>query len=106
MKRRLLLAVLIGALATLLYAWIVEPRLLIVREIEIADADVPASFEGKRIAFLTDIHHGPSFSLQRVRAVVARTNALHPSNGIGTIRPPVRLFARPQIILINLRRSL
>ena len=76
--RRLILVVVTGALVTLLYAFGVEPRLLAVREIEIVDSDIPASFDGKRIAFLTDIHHGPYFSLERVRNVVARTNALHP----------------------------
>jgi predicted MPP superfamily phosphohydrolase len=69
---------LMGALVTLLYAYVVEPRWLIVREIEITDSDIPPSFDGKRIAFLTDIHHGPYFSLQRVTNVVTRTNALHP----------------------------
>lgn len=78
MRNLLLVVVLIGALAALLYAFAVEPRLLMVREIEIVDSDIPPSFDGKRIAFLTDIHHGPYFSLERVRNVVAKTNALHP----------------------------
>lgn len=65
MKRLLLLAVLIGAVATPLYAYGVEPRWLVVREVEILDPDIPASFDGKRMVFLTDIHHGAYFSLTR-----------------------------------------
>lgn len=69
---------LIGALLTLLYAAIIEPRWLLVREIEVQDPDIPPSFDGKTIAFLTDIHHGIYFSLQRVTNLVTRTNALRP----------------------------
>jgi predicted MPP superfamily phosphohydrolase len=72
------LVITMGVLMTLVYAYAIEPRCLVVREIDIVDADIPASFEGSTIAFLTDIHHGPYFSLDRVRNAVARTNALHP----------------------------
>lgn len=71
-------ALLVGALLILLYAALIEPRWLMVREVEVLDPDIPASFEGKTIAFLTDIHHGIYFSLDRVRSLVARTNALQP----------------------------
>ena len=76
--RKPLLVALIGALVTLLYASVIEPRWLIVREVEILDSDIPPSFDGKRIAFLTDMHHGPYFSLRRVKSLVDRTNALQP----------------------------
>ncbi len=75
---RLLLLVLVGGLLVLLYAAVIEPRWLVVREIAIQDPDIPPSFDGKTIAFLTDIHHGIYFSAQRVRNLVARTNALQP----------------------------
>jgi predicted MPP superfamily phosphohydrolase len=78
MKNLLLLVVVAGALVTFLYAFAIEPRWLRVRDVEIADSDIPPSFDGKTIAFLTDIHHGPYFSLERVRSLVARTNALQP----------------------------
>jgi predicted MPP superfamily phosphohydrolase len=75
---KVLLIVLLGALLTLVYSAAIEPRWLVVREVEIRDADIPPSFDGKTIAFLTDIHHGIYFSLGRVRSLVARTNALQP----------------------------
>lgn len=54
-----------------------EPYWLTVREVTIHDPDVPLAFNGLRIAFLSDIHHGPYFSLARVRNAVDRTNQLH-----------------------------
>ena len=55
-----------------------EPYWLTVREVTIHNPDVPLAFNGLRIAFLSDIHHGPYFSLARVRNAVDRTNQLHP----------------------------
>lgn len=39
---------------------------------------LPKAFAGVKIAFLTDIHHGPWTGLGYVRAVVARANELRP----------------------------
>jgi predicted MPP superfamily phosphohydrolase len=39
---------------------------------------LPEPFAGKTLALLTDLHHGPFNSLDFIRAVVARTNALRP----------------------------
>ncbi len=39
---------------------------------------LPSAFKGLRVAFLTDIHHGPFTWLSYVKAIVARTNALKP----------------------------
>jgi predicted MPP superfamily phosphohydrolase len=77
MKRKLVLLTLACAALFVLYAFL-EPYWLTVTEVTIASADVPPAFDGLRMAFLTDIHHGPYFSLDRVRSVVRRTNALHP----------------------------
>ncbi len=64
-------------LATLLVAYsLLEPYWLTVREVHIVDPDLPVAFEGTRIAFLTDIHHGPYFSLARVRKAVEMANQL------------------------------
>jgi predicted MPP superfamily phosphohydrolase len=40
--------------------------------------DVPADFEGVKIIFLTDIHHGFFFTQKKVRALVRLTNSLKP----------------------------
>jgi len=68
----LLTPLLLGAYA------LVEPYWLRVRQVTIADADVPAGFDGLRIAFLADIHCGPYFSPERVADVVELTNSLRP----------------------------
>ena len=60
------------------WAWLVEPRLLLVREVTVTSPDLPPEFDGVRVAFLTDIHRGPAFSEERVREVVEKTNALAP----------------------------
>jgi len=39
---------------------------------------LPASFDGLRVAFLTDIHHGPFVGLDYVSSVVRTTLALNP----------------------------
>lgn len=76
--RRLLMLLATALTAALLYAFFVEARRVTVQEIAFAHPDIPPAFDGKRIAFLTDIHHGPQLSRERVRAVVAMTNALRP----------------------------
>jgi predicted MPP superfamily phosphohydrolase len=55
-----------------------EPYCLTVREVHVVDRDVPIAFDGTRIAFLTDIHHGPYFSLARVSKAVEMANQLQP----------------------------
>jgi predicted MPP superfamily phosphohydrolase len=40
-------------------------------------SDVPAAFDGLRIAFVSDIHRGPFYSEAQVGQVVDRVNALH-----------------------------
>jgi len=77
MKRKTWLCVLAFVILLVAYAFL-EPYWLTVREVHIVDPDIPESFDGTRIAFLTDIHHGPDFSLARVRRAVERTNQLHP----------------------------
>jgi hypothetical protein len=72
-----LLAGFIIAALVVAYAFI-EPHWLRVTQLEIADPDVPPAFVGKRIVFLSDIHHGPYFSIGSVRRLVDRVNALQP----------------------------
>ncbi|GAB4506332.1 MAG: hypothetical protein Kow00123_04700 [Anaerolineales bacterium] len=67
------------AIAALVVAYaLAEPYWLRVRHLRVADADVPPAFHGTRIAFLSDIHHGPFFSVERVRRVVGIVNGLQP----------------------------
>ena len=57
---------------------LLEAGSLRVTPVTFVSADVPAAFDGLRIAFVSDIHHGPFVSRDRVRATVARTNAQYP----------------------------
>ncbi len=40
--------------------------------------DVPKEFEGTRIVFLSDIHHGKCFSTEKLHALIELTNNLNP----------------------------
>jgi uncharacterized protein len=62
-----------------LLVWVfVEPRVVTVAEYRITSADLPAAFDGTRVVFLTDIHHGPFLSRGSVRTLVDRVNAMQP----------------------------
>lgn len=56
----------------------VEPFLLQTIHLEITHPDIPDSFDGFSMVFLTDIHHGPFFSQKRVVRLVNKVNALTP----------------------------
>ena len=67
------------ALAALLLAYsFVEPYWLQIKEYEIVSDQIPPSFDGARITFLSDFHYGPLFPAERIRAIVEKTNALEP----------------------------
>ncbi|KJS18083.1 MAG: metallophosphoesterase [Peptococcaceae bacterium BRH_c4b] len=55
-----------------------EPYWLIIKRVDIDDKDIPGSFDGTKIAFISDIHHGPFFSRNRVRSLVGKVNELDP----------------------------
>jgi predicted MPP superfamily phosphohydrolase len=74
-RRRIEWSVRLIILALLAYA-LVEPFLLRVREVTIADPDLPADFDDLRIAFLADFHCAWFFPPSRVSGVVRRANDL------------------------------
>ncbi|MBP7103264.1 MAG: metallophosphoesterase [Bacteroidales bacterium] len=61
----------------LLYCHI-ESRWIKTEKINLIFRDIPKSFIGKKIVFITDIHHGPFFSIERVQKLVERINKLNP----------------------------
>jgi predicted MPP superfamily phosphohydrolase len=67
----------VSASLLLLYTFI-EPYLLTVSKTHFSHPDVPEAFDGKKIVFISDVHHGPFFSIQRVHRLVERINALKP----------------------------
>lgn len=68
----LIVCILLGA-----YMFI-EPYWLDVKQINIKNKDIPSSFDGKKIVFVSDIHHGPNFSRDRVKRMVEKVNDLEP----------------------------
>lgn len=62
MKRKwnIFLSILTACILILAYMFI-EPYWLKITYMEIRDGDIPNSFDGKRIVFVSDIHHGPFF---------------------------------------------
>jgi uncharacterized protein len=55
-----------------------ETRWLKINHVVIRSSDIPVSFDGKKIVFISDIHHGPYLSIERVQELVKRINALEP----------------------------
>ena len=55
-----------------------EPFWIEEKKIIFPSADIPAAFDGYKIVFVSDIHHGPFFSLDRVTSLVDRINAQNP----------------------------
>jgi hypothetical protein len=69
----------ISFLVVFFTVWIfVEPYFIKTNELKIQSKDIPKSFDGFRIVFISDIHHGPYFSLSRVDKIVEEINTLNP----------------------------
>jgi predicted MPP superfamily phosphohydrolase len=55
-----------------------ESRWIKTKKIVIKSVEIPKSFVGKRLVFISDIHHGPFLSIERVKRMVRRINKLKP----------------------------
>lgn len=51
---------------------------IVIKQYTFNSADVPDEFCGTTIAFLTDIHHGKTFSAAKLKSLIEMTNNLHP----------------------------
>lgn len=67
--------VVVGGLLAYSFA---EPFWIETKEVTYASTQVPPEFDGVRIVFLTDIHHGLFFSQDRVKKLVKRVNDMQP----------------------------
>lgn len=76
-KRNLITLAVLLFLFLLAYTFI-EPYLIEVKHIYIKDPDIPSSFNNLKAAFISDIHHGPFFSVRRVKELVAKANKIKP----------------------------
>lgn len=74
---KLLLILLLAGIILLSYASL-ETRWIKITNVTIESQDIPTSFDGKRIVFVSDIHHGEALSIERVHKLVQRINDLHP----------------------------
>ena len=74
--KELFIVILIGVIL-LTYSFL-ETRWIKITNISIESADIPTAFDGKRIVFVSDIHHGEALSIERVAKLVERINNLHP----------------------------
>ena len=65
-------------LLLLLCAYVlIEPYWLVNTEYVIYDEKIPAEFDGYEIIFVSDIHHGPYFSYERVEKLRDRINEMN-----------------------------
>lgn len=56
----------------------VEPYWIEIKKFNIVSKDIPPSFSNLTIAHISDIHHGPFLSIDRVRQAVDKANDLNP----------------------------
>jgi len=78
LKRNKRLFIFLIAGITLLTYSSLETRWVKITRVTIESHDIPPSFDGKRIVFVSDIHHGSALSRERVTKLVQRINGLHP----------------------------
>jgi predicted MPP superfamily phosphohydrolase len=67
-----------GALTLVFIAGYVGSRRLVVHELEVSLPNLPAEFDGVRIAQISDLHVGPHTSRRYLRRVVAAIESLQP----------------------------
>ncbi len=75
--RKVFIGIFVGAFVLFGYAFI-EPYWLAIATIPFVSPDIPASFDGTTLVFVSDIHHGPFFARWRVAKLVDKINRLHP----------------------------
>ncbi len=73
-----ILALVVGGLLTLLWAFGIEPNILTVTRLTIVDDQLPQNWDGRVIAFFTDIHVGESFDAKQLDKVASAINKAKP----------------------------
>lgn len=78
-SRRVLIGLLILLVDLAIWAFIIEPSFIRVKETRIEVRNWPPELAGYKIAFITDPHvGGPHIGLRKVEEIVAKANALNP----------------------------
>lgn len=75
---KILLAFTLLIALTITYSFYIEPHWIQLKNINIADKDIPNSFEDIKIVFLSDIHYYSGFSEDRLKNLVKMVNKLNP----------------------------
>lgn len=79
MKMIWLILIIVSSLTTIfLFYSFLESYWLRVKKIDFADQDIPASFNNKKIVFISDIHQNYFFPRSKLRHVVKQANKLEP----------------------------
>ena len=76
-KRLILILLVIAGLLLMAYSFF-ESRWVKITEIAIKSVEIPDSFNGSKVLFLTDIHFGAYLTSGRLSRIVKQVNALHP----------------------------
>ena len=97
-------AIVVAGASTALYATLIAPRRVVVREYRIAIRGLAPALSGLRLVHISDTHYGPFVSLGFLAAVMERANRLEPDLVVLTgdyvhrtaraIAPGIGVFAR------------
>ncbi|MDD2374053.1 MAG: metallophosphoesterase [Eubacteriales bacterium] len=69
---------LVAAAAVLIWAFQIEPGLLMIKNYQVESDQLPQNWAGRRIGFITDIHSGPGYGSERLRKAVDKLMSENP----------------------------
>lgn len=61
-----------------IYIYKIEPKMFLIKEQAIIDADLPTEFNGFKIVHFSDIHYGSTINDKELNTIVKKINALKP----------------------------
>lgn len=74
-----LLALVVGLVFVLIYAFFIEPNRLVIKEETIQLQDWPANFNNLKVAIISDLHVGsPFIDAQKLQLIVSKVNQAQP----------------------------
>lgn len=76
--KKLLIFLLIIIMITLIYAFFIEPHLLIVKEHKIVTEKIPDSFHGIKVVQFSDLHYGTTINKKNINKITKKINFLNP----------------------------
>ena len=76
---KIIIILILGAFFLIgMYATVIEPERLVIRNYDIPVKDLPESLDGLRIMLISDTHYGPYTSLHFIQRAIKRANQLEP----------------------------